>query len=241
MPAISPNTPAAPSYAISASKALVVNSQLDIGDFPRTFTVSYPDPAPPGIALQLVRVSGADTVDLEALATAGTVDTASIPGRGVSATRTAGGGLTQIVCNIDDQTGLGQLDEHYEVHASATTAVNWTYAVDNAVNSNVIRVICDPVAAYNGLPATLLEKQLLTVTAEGAAGPALTPTIVRNTIPANGLVLPAPVPTYQFGHEGAIAITGLPSPVGTSQTYQLADRCRSRWTSCTRAPASPRP
>ncbi|SBT43195.1 vWA domain-containing protein [Micromonospora auratinigra] len=224
MPAISPNSPAASSYTISNSRAFVVNSQLDFNNVPRSFTVSYPDPAPAGLTVTLVRVTApGGSVDLDALATAGTVDSASIAGRDVSATRSSSGGVTQLTCNIQDPSEAGVLDEHYEVRVSATAAVTWGYAVDNAFNSNVIRLVCDPVAAYNGLPATLLEKQLLTVTAQGAAGPALTPTVVRNTNPANGLVLPAPVPTYQFGHQGTIAIQGLPSPVGTSQTYQLTD------------------
>ncbi|MDH6464714.1 hypothetical protein M2302_004915 [Micromonospora sp. A200] len=224
MPAISPNTPAAPSYTISGAKAFVANSQLDFNGVPRAFTISYPDPAPAGLSLVLVRVTApTGSVNLDALATAGTVDSTSIPGRDVSATRSTAGGITQVTCNIQDPSEAGVLDEHYEVRASAATAVGWTYSVDNAFNSNVIRLVCDPVAAYNGLPPTLLEKQLLTVTAQGAAGPALTPTVVRNTIPANGLVLPAPVPTYQFGHEGSISIQGLPSAPGTSQTYQLVD------------------
>jgi hypothetical protein len=225
MPAISPNTAAASSYTISSAKAFVANSQLDFNNVPRTFTISYPDPAPAGLTLTLVRVTAptGSPVNLDALATAGTVDSTSIPGRDISATRSTGGGVTQLTCNIQDPSETGVLDEHYEVRASATAAVNWTYSVDNAFNSNVIRLVCDPVAGYTGLPATLLEKQLLTVTAQGAAGPALAPTVVRNTNPANGLVLPAPVPTYQFGHEGTIAIQGLPSAPGTSQTYQLVD------------------
>jgi hypothetical protein len=224
MPAISPNSPAASSYTVSDAKAFVANSQLDFNNIPRTFTVSYPDPTPAGLTLTLVRVSGgAGSVDLDALATSGTVDSTGIPGRDVSATRSSGGGVVQVTCNIQDPFEVGVLDEHYEVRASANTAVTWTYAVDNPFNSNVIRLVCDPVADYTGLPANLLEKQLLTVTAQGAAGPALTPTVVRNTNPANGLVLPAPVPTYQFGHNGPLAIQGLPSPAGSSQTYQLTD------------------
>lgn len=223
MPAISPNTPAAPSYTVAGSKAFVVNSQLDFNNVPRAFTITHPDPAPAGLFLELVRVSDGTSVDLDALATAGTVDNTSIPGRDVNAARSIGGGVVQLTCNIQDPSESGILDEHYEVRAAASTAVNWAYGVDNAFNSNVIRVVCDPVAAYNGLPAGLIEKQFLTVTASGAAGPALTPTVVRNTNPANGLVLPAPVPTYEFDHEGEISILGLPSPAGTSQTYQLVD------------------
>jgi hypothetical protein len=222
MPAISPNTSAAPSYTISSSKAFVANSQLDFNNVPRAFTISYPDPAPAGLTLKLVRVTApGGSVDLDALATAGTVDSTSIPGRDVNATRSSGGNVTQVTCNIQDPSEAGVLDEHYEVRVKAGAAVNWTYAVDNATNSNVIRLVCDPVAAYNGLPANLVEKQLLTVTAQGAAGNAATPTVVRSTNPANPA--PAPVPTYQFGHEGLIAIQGLPSAPGTSQTYQLVD------------------
>jgi hypothetical protein len=225
MPAITPNTPAAPSYTISGSKAFVASSQLDLNNIPRTFTITYPDPAPAGLTLVLARITAptGTPVDLDALATAGTVDSTSVPGRDISAARSSGLGVTSLTCNLQDPSETGVLDEHYEVRASASTAVSWAYAVDNAVNSNVIRLVCDPVAAYNGLPPSLLEKQLLTVTAQSAAGPALTPTVVRNTVPANGLVLPAPVPTYRFGHESLIAIQGLPSAPGTSQTYQLVD------------------
>lgn len=224
MPAISPNTPAADAYNVSGSKALVVNSQLDFNNVPRAFTITYPAPAPAGLSIELVRVTApGGSVNLDALATAGTVDSTSVPGRDVSASRSTSGGTTSLTCNIQDPSEAGVLDEHYEVRASAAAPIDWTYGVDNHFNSNVILVVCDPVAAYNGLPATLLEKQLLTVTAEGAAGPAATPTIVRNTNPAAGLVLPAPVPTYQFGHLGSIAIQGLPSASQTSQTYELVD------------------
>ncbi|MFG3257547.1 hypothetical protein [Streptomyces sp. NPDC048172] len=224
MPAISPNTPAADAYTISGSKALVVDSQLDFNNVPRAFTLTYPDPAPAGLSLTLVRVTApGGSVNLDALATAGTVDSASISGRDVSASRSTNGGVTSLTCNIQDPSEAGVLDEQYEVRASAAAQVNWTYGVDNHFNSNVILVVCDPVAAYNGLPGTLIEKAFLTVTAEGAAGPVATPTVVRNTDPANGLVLPAPVPTYRFGHQGSIAIQGLPSAAQTSQTYQLVD------------------
>ena len=224
MPAISPNTPAADLYTISESKAFVVDSQLDFNNVPRTFTLTYTGPAPAGLSLKLVRITGpGGSVDLDALATAGTLDSTSVPGREISADRSTSGGTTSLTCNIQDPTEAGVLDEQYEVRASAAAPDSWTYRVDNHFNSNVILVVCDPVAAYNGLPAALIEKQFLTVTADGAAGPAATPTVVRNTNPANGLVLPAPVPTYRFGHLGAIAIQGLPSASQTSQTYQLVD------------------
>ncbi|WP_306316869.1 MULTISPECIES: hypothetical protein [unclassified Streptomyces] len=224
MPAISPNTPAADSYTISLSKAFVVNSQLDFNNVPRAFTLTYPDPAPTGLTLQLVRVTApGGSVNLDALATAGTVDSTSVPGRDVSASRSTNGGVTSLTCNIQDPSETGVLDEHYEVRASAAAPIGWTYGVDNHFNSNVIMVVCDPVAAYNGLPTTLVEKQFLTVTAAGAAGDVATPTVVRNTNPADGLVLAAPEPRYQFGHQGSIAIQGLPSTAQTSQTYQLVD------------------
>ncbi|MFZ3599212.1 vWA domain-containing protein [Streptomyces sp. BH104] len=224
MPVISPNTSAALSYTIQGSKAFVVDSQLDFNNVPRAFTITYPDPAPAGLLLQLVRVTApGGSVDLDALATAGTVDSASIPGRDVSASRSTNSGVTSLTCNIQEPSEAGVLDEQYQVRASVAVPITWTYGVDNAFNSNVIRVVCDPVAAYNGLPATLLEKQFLTVTAEGAAGPAASPTVVRNTDIANGLVLAAPEPKYQFGHLGPVAIQGLPSAPRDSQTYQLVD------------------
>ena len=222
MPTISPSTPASAPYTIAGSKAFVANSQLDFSNIPRTFTVTYPDPAPAGLTLELVRITGPGGVKDLAAAPNDIVDSTSIPGRDVSVSRVISGGTTALTCTVQDPSEAGVLNEHYEVRASAGTAISWTYAVDNNFNSSVIRLVCDPVAAYNGLSATLLEKQLLTVTAASATGVAGT-TVVRNTDPATGLVLPAPVPTYQFGHTGPIAIPGLPSSAATSQTYQLVN------------------
>jgi hypothetical protein len=230
MPAISPNTSASLSYSITGSKAFVVNSLLDFNAVPRTCTITYPDPVPAGLAIVLTRVSDGESIDLAAQpddtvnsTDIGDTDPAGDNHRDVTVHRTPGVGTIALNCNIQDPSEIGVLDEHYELKVSATTAVNWTYAVDNPFNSNVIRLVCDPVAGYASLPPSLLEKELLTVTAQGAGGPLLTPTVVRNTNPANGLVLPAPVPTYKFDHEGLIAIHGLPSAAGTSQTYQLVD------------------
>ena len=222
MPNISPSSPASAPYTIADSKAFVANSQLDFNNVPRTLTVSYPDPAPAALTLELIRIDAPGGSKSLAAAPNDVVDSTSIPGRDVSVSRVTSGGKTALTCTIQDPSEAGVLDEHYEVRASAGTAVAWGYAVDNNVNSNVIQLVCDPVAAYTGLPATLLEKQLLTVTATSATGGAGI-TAVRNNVVATGLGLPAPVPTYQFGHTGPIAVPGLPSPASTSQTYQLVD------------------
>jgi hypothetical protein len=232
MPAISPNTPAATSYSITGSKAFVANILLDFNNIPRTLTITYPNPDPTGLSIELVRVADGESIDLHAL-TDDVTDSTSIADtnpdpavdlhRDVTIHRTPGATTTQMTVNIQDPAEAGVLDEHYELRVKGDNPVDWNLAVDNATNSNTVRLVCDPVAGFAGLPATLLEKQLLTVTAQGAVGPNVTPTVVRNTNPMNGLVLPAPVPTYAFGHQSSIAIQGLPSAPGTSQTYQLAD------------------
>ncbi|GAB3433663.1 vWA domain-containing protein [Flindersiella endophytica] len=226
MPAIQPNTPLEPSYNIAGSKAFVANVQLNFNDIARNFTISFPDPAPAGLAIEFARITApGGSLDLIALAaTPGRVDDTSIPGRAVRASSSSAGGITSLTCNIQDPSEAGVLNEHYEIRTSAGGPVAWAYTVDNAVISRVIRLVCDPVASYNGLPGSLLEKELLTLTANNAVGPSATPTVVRNTSTANGLiVLPAPVPTYRFGFDAPISILGLPSQPQTSQSYQLVD------------------
>ena len=223
MPSISPNTPASAPYVVGDSKALVVNSQLDFNNVPRFFTVSYPDPAPAGLALELVQVASSSTKDLVA-APAGTPDTTTFPGRRVIVTRSTNGTVITLRCEIHDPDENGVLDEHYELRASATDPITWGYGVDNNTNSSVVRVVCDPVAAFTGLPANVLEKEPLTLNAAPGAGEVGTPTVVRYTNPADGPVLPAPVPTYFFRHTGPLAIAGLPQNLpSTSQSYQLVD------------------
>lgn len=220
MPSISPNTPAAASYTVSGSKAFVANPLLDFNNVPRAFTIAYPDPAPAGLSIVLVRLTApGGSVDLDALATAGTVDSASISGRDVSASRTTGGGTFQLTCNIQDPSEAGVIDEQYELRVKADAPVTWRYSVDNTFNSNVLRIVCDPVASFNGLPATLLERDELTLTADDAHGPLATPTLVRDA--ANPLTPAGPAVTYQFSHTGPIVIIGLPSPAGASNAYHL--------------------
>jgi hypothetical protein len=226
MPAIQPNTPLEPSYNIAGSKAFVANFQLNFNDIARNFTISFPDPAPAGLAIELARITApGGSLDLVALAaTPGQVNDTSIPGRAVRASSSSAGGITSLTCNIQDPSEVGVLNEHYEIRASAGAPVAWAFTVDIPVISRVIRLVCDPVASYNGLPGSLLEKELLTLTANNAVGPSATPTVVRNTSTANGLiVLPAPVPTYRFGHAAPISILGLPSQPQTGQSYQLVD------------------
>ncbi|HEY1174844.1 MAG TPA: vWA domain-containing protein [Phytomonospora sp.] len=221
MPSITPNTPGVAAYTINGSKAFVVNSIVDFNNIARTFTVTYPDPAPAGLSIELRRVTApAGSVDLDALAD-GVVDSTSISGRDVSVIRFTGGGTTQLTCNFQDPSEAGVLNEHYELRVRADAPVNWSYSVDNAFNSTVVRLVCDPVATFNGLTPNLLEQQLLTLTADDAVGPIAAPTVVRAT--TGDLVLPAPSPTYEFGHTGLIAIIGLPSDPLASQTYQLVD------------------
>ena len=220
MPSISPNSPAAASYLVSGSKAFVANPLLDFNNVPRAFTITYPSPAPAGLSIVLVRLTApGGSVDLDALATAGTVDSASISGRDVNASRTSGGGTFQLTCNIQDPSETGVIDELYELRVKAGAPVTWTYSVDNTFNSNVLRIVCDPVASFNGLSATLLERDQLTLTANDARGPLATPTLVRDAV--NPLTPAGPAVTYQFGHTGPIVIMGLPSPVGASNAYHL--------------------
>jgi peptidoglycan hydrolase-like protein with peptidoglycan-binding domain len=221
MPKITPSDPALAHYDIADSKAFVANSHLDFNDVARTFTVTYPDPAPAGLTLELVRITAPGGSKDLAAAPNDVGDSAAIPGRVVRVSRVTSGGTTALTCNVQDPSETGVFNEHYEVRASAGTPVTWAYDVDNNFNSHVIRLVCDPVAAFTGLPPTLLEKQLLTVTAAGATSTGAT-TVVRYTDPAQGPVLPAE-PTYQFGHTGPIAVPGLPSAASTSQTYQLVD------------------
>jgi len=221
MPAISPNTPGSLAYAVNGSKAFLVNSIIDFNNIARAFTVTYPEPIPAGLSIELRRVTApAGSIDLDALAD-GVVNSTAISGRDINVTRLTGGGTTQLTCNFQDPSEAGILNEHYELRVKANDAINWSFSVDNSFNSTVVRLVCDPVAAFNGLSPNLLEQQLLTLTADDANGALLTPTVVRAT--TGDLVLPAPDPTYAFGHTGLIAIIGLPSDPAPSQTYQLVD------------------
>jgi hypothetical protein len=229
MPAITPSEPLSPSYDIADSKAFVVNSLIDISpDDHRTFTIVYPNPAPAGLQVRLLRLTSPGGTPIDLVALAGKTDTTdrdSFPGLEVQATRIAPDALTQLTCDIISSDN-GAFDEHYEVRVSADTAVSWTYRVQDGAptsTSQVVRVVCDPIAGIGTPLANLLEKEPLTLNANDAkvTNGKHTVVIVERPSDVPGLAVPAPM--YRFGHAGPIFIEGLPSAESGDQRYELVD------------------
>jgi len=219
MPAITLNPGDPESYGIAGSTAFVANSLIFINDETSSFFITYPDPAPAGLAIQLVkRTAPGATKDLVA-APDNVPDSTTFDHRIVTVSRTTNGTDITLQCSITEPLSPGRPDEHYEVRVSADGPVAWTFAADD--RSDIIQIVCDPVAEFSGLAPNLIEKDPLELSAKVASS-AANRTVVRDNAKANAAGLPVPTATYRFGHDADLAIIGLPSPVLTSQTYTLA-------------------
>jgi hypothetical protein len=207
---------------VTDSTAFVANSLININEIQRSFFITYPDPAPAGLAIQLLRRSGGGgSKDLVA-APDNVTDNTSIPNRDVVVSRSTDGTDITLQCGISQPSSGGVPDEHYEVRVSADGPVaRWIYTADDL--SDVIQVACDPVAEFQGLPRDLLEKQTdLQLTARPASRAGAT-TLVRDDGRADDAGLPNPAATYLFGHQGLLAILGMQTAPSTSQSYTLTE------------------
>jgi hypothetical protein len=215
MPAISPLSPLETNYTVTDSSAFVADFLLDFNALDtRFFTVRHPSSAP-ALSIRLVHVTSGTSVTL-----ASGTSSSAVPQRTVTATGSPSttSGFTDLTCNITDTDGSGAVNERWQLRVRSSAPQTWELLTESGASGasdvfDVVRMVCDPVAAIPGLPATVLEQSTLTLTAALAGtGTAFT---------SAGLA--APTPTYRFGHTGAIAVMGLPSPISTSQTYQLVD------------------
>jgi hypothetical protein len=210
MPTISPSTPHQPTYTVTGSKAFLANVELDFNTFDvRFFRVIHPTGAA-GLTVEL-RHTGTGTVI--GLAD-GTSDT-TVLNRHVTASAAPGTtpGTTELTCNISDTGGAGIVDERWELRVRATSPADWLLDVENSTNFDVLRVLCDPVAAFaTAPPPTALEQDAFQVAAANAAGGT-----VVGSLPG----APSPTPIYTFSHSGAIVISDLPSTPGPSQTLPV--------------------
>ncbi|GAA2511336.1 vWA domain-containing protein [Winogradskya humida] len=219
MPHISPTGFDVESYTITDSRKFVVNSLLDLNaGVPLPFTVTYPDPAPAGLNLTLVKVGSNESLDLTSLPD--DAGNTGIGGRVITVHREPGTATTEFTVSVRDPSN-GAIDEHWELRVSARDPQNWGYTLANRSANTVVRLVCDPRAELSTPSGTLLEKDDLKLRAADARGDDAFPTVLVNADAP--LTLPAPVPTYRFAHQGAIAIPPLPSPVGTSQSFEPKD------------------
>jgi hypothetical protein len=222
MPAITVNSAEPESYRITDSSAFVANSLLFINNETTSFFVSYPDPTPAGLSIRLVKRTEPTAAKELATAVDNVPDPDTFNHRIVTVSRSTDSltHVTTLQCTISEPLSPGRQNEHYEVQVSADNPTAWTYAADD--RSDIIQIVCEPVAELTGLSANLIEKQSLELTAK-AASTSTNRTIVRDDAKAAaaGLGTNPPAPIYRFGHEGHLAILGLPSPDLPGQVYPL--------------------
>jgi len=196
-----------PSYTIDDSTSFYATLELDFGDVlsssnVRTFTVTYLG-TPANLSIRLIHLPTQTTVELTTLAG---IDS-TVPHREISVSRAPG----TVIGVIENTENNGILDEGWQVRASSTDRVNWTFAVDDTQTSEVTRLLCDPVARFaTPPPGTVLEDDDFSVMAALATdGTWVGP---PDSLP--------PVVTYRFAHSAPIAIMALPQ-LGQSQTCNV--------------------
>ena len=205
-PAISPVGVGATLYTITSSDAAIVSLSLTVPTTPSfpTVTVRYPAAAA-GVQVTLVR--GATTL---ALLPGPVDDSATFAARRVIATTAAAGPTTELTIEI--RATSAPAAEAWSVRVNGLAGV--TCSVEQPDNDpaalTITRVVSGPVASFGITPpATVGEKNAVTLTALIATGTALAPTVVGS---------PAPTVVYRWTYTGSIAIPVFPS-ASASQVF----------------------
>jgi von Willebrand factor type A domain len=207
-PSINSNLLGQTTYSISNSKALIADLRFDVptvSPFPQ-FSVKFPASA---MNPQITLKKGGISLDL--LPGPINDNNSTFANRHIIANTTPDGfGNTILSCEIS-ATAAPAAGEVWSVLASATNPVNYefTQGDNNPGTPTITRLMCDPVATFTPAPAMPKEKETVTLTADPATGPALTPTVVG---------LPLPPINYSWTYAGNIAINDFPA-CGASQIF----------------------